>query len=110
VLLVGDSIKRHMDVSFDNMYDWEGIWEKEWGVNRTTNDNGETSRELPANAGSSLADFSTLKMDAIRSSEMSIHTRPTRRHYPCGGGVEYLHRDPASRRRRRNGTKKKAAP
>jgi hypothetical protein len=29
---------------------------------------------------------------------------------PCGGGVEYLHRDPASRKRRRNGTKKKAAP
>jgi hypothetical protein len=26
--------------------------------------------------------------------------------YPCGGGVEYLHRDPASRKRRRNGTKK----
>jgi hypothetical protein len=26
---------------------------------------------------------------------------------PCGGGVEYLHRDPASRKRRRNGTKKK---
>jgi hypothetical protein len=23
--------------------------------------------------------------------------------YPCGGGVEYLHRDPASRRRRRKG-------
>jgi hypothetical protein len=22
---------------------------------------------------------------------------------PCGGGVEYLHRDPASRKRRRNG-------
>jgi hypothetical protein len=22
---------------------------------------------------------------------------------PCGGGVEYLHRDPASRRRRRKG-------
>jgi hypothetical protein len=28
---------------------------------------------------------------------------------PCGGGVEYLHRDPASRKRRRNGAKK-AAP
>jgi hypothetical protein len=28
---------------------------------------------------------------------------------PCGGGVEYLHRDPASRKRRRNGTKQ-AAP
>jgi hypothetical protein len=26
--------------------------------------------------------------------------------YPCGGGVEYLHRDPANRKRRRNGTKK----
>jgi hypothetical protein len=25
---------------------------------------------------------------------------------PCGGGVEYLYRDPASRKRRRNGTKK----
>jgi hypothetical protein len=25
------------------------------------------------------------------------------RHNPCGGGVEYLHRDPASRRRRRKG-------
>jgi hypothetical protein len=28
---------------------------------------------------------------------------------PCGGGVEYLHREPASRKRRRNGTKN-AAP
>jgi hypothetical protein len=26
---------------------------------------------------------------------------------PCGGAVEYLHRDPASRKRRRNGTKKR---
>jgi hypothetical protein len=26
--------------------------------------------------------------------------------YPCGGGVEYLHRNPASRKRQRNGTKK----
>jgi hypothetical protein len=25
---------------------------------------------------------------------------------PCGGGVEYLHREPASHKRRRNGTKK----
>jgi hypothetical protein len=25
---------------------------------------------------------------------------------PCGGGAEYLHREPASRKRRRNGTKK----
>jgi hypothetical protein len=26
---------------------------------------------------------------------------------PCGGGVEYLHRESASRKRRRNGTKKR---
>jgi hypothetical protein len=28
--------------------------------------------QLPAHAGSSLADFSTLKMEAIRSSETSV--------------------------------------
>jgi hypothetical protein len=39
----------------------------------------------PADAGSSLADFSTLKMDAIRSSETSVHTRTTTRHVPENG-------------------------
>jgi hypothetical protein len=34
----------------------------------------------PAHAGSSLADFSTLKMEMICSSEMSVYTRSTRRH------------------------------
>jgi hypothetical protein len=36
----------------------------------------------PAHTGSSLADFSTLKMEAIRSSETSVKTRPTQRHIP----------------------------
>jgi hypothetical protein len=36
----------------------------------------------PAQADSSLADFSTLKMEAIRSSEKSVHTRSIRRHIP----------------------------
>jgi hypothetical protein len=40
----------------------------------------------PAHAGSSLADFllfsSTLKMEAIRSSEASVNTKSTRRHIP----------------------------
>jgi hypothetical protein len=36
----------------------------------------------PAHAGSSLADYSTLKMEAIRSSEISVHTRSTWRHIP----------------------------
>jgi hypothetical protein len=35
-----------------------------------------------AHAGSSIAEFSTLKMEAIRSSEMSVHIRSTRRHIP----------------------------
>jgi hypothetical protein len=38
-----------------------------------------------AHAGSSLADFSTLKMEAIRSSETSVHTRSIRRHIPEDG-------------------------
>jgi hypothetical protein len=40
------------------------------------------SLQPPACAGSSLANFSTLKMKAIRSSESSVHTRSTPRHIP----------------------------
>jgi hypothetical protein len=36
----------------------------------------------PAHVGFSLADFSTLKMEAIRSTETSVHIRSTRRHIP----------------------------
>jgi hypothetical protein len=39
----------------------------------------------PAHAGSSFADFSTLKMEAIRSSETSVHTRLKWRHIPEDG-------------------------
>jgi hypothetical protein len=42
-------------------------------------------------AGSSLADFSTLKMEAISSSETSVHTRTTRRHIP-ENGILHSHR------------------
>jgi hypothetical protein len=43
------------------------------------------SLQPPAQAGSSLANFSTLKMEAIRSSETLVHTRSTRRHIPEDG-------------------------
>jgi hypothetical protein len=43
----------------------------------------------PVHAGSSLADFSTLKIEAIRSSETSVHTRSTRRHIPENGILQY---------------------
>jgi hypothetical protein len=45
----------------------------------------------PAHAGSSLADFSTQKMEAIRSSETWVHTRSTRRHIP-EDGILHSHR------------------
>jgi hypothetical protein len=38
-----------------------------------------------SHAGSSLTDFSTLKMKAIRSYETSVHTRSTRSHIPDDG-------------------------
>jgi hypothetical protein len=41
--------------------------------------------------GSSLADFYTLKMEAIRSSETSIYTRSTLRHIP-EDGILHSHR------------------
>jgi hypothetical protein len=39
-------------------------------------------KEPPPDAGSPLADFSTLKMEAIRSSETSVNARSTQRHIP----------------------------
>jgi hypothetical protein len=48
-------------------------------------------KQPPTHAGSSLADFSTLKMEAIRSSETSVYTRSTRRHIP-EDGILHSHR------------------
>jgi hypothetical protein len=45
----------------------------------------------PTHAGSSLADFSIIKMEAINSSETSGHTRSTRRHIP-EDGIIHSHR------------------
>jgi hypothetical protein len=42
----------------------------------------EDSLQPPAHAGSLLADISTMKMEAIGSSETLVHTRSTRRHIP----------------------------
>jgi hypothetical protein len=53
---------------------------------------GYASRLLAtSHAGSSLADFYTLKLETIHSSETSIHTRSTRRHIP-EDGVLHSHR------------------
>jgi hypothetical protein len=48
------------------------------------NPRARNQRELqpPAQDGSSLADISTLKIEAIRSYETSVYTRSARRHVP----------------------------
>jgi hypothetical protein len=46
---------------------------------------------VAAQAGTSLADFSTLKMEAIRSYETSVHTRSTQRHI-SEEGILHSHR------------------
>jgi hypothetical protein len=45
----------------------------------------DVSDERIADAGSSHTDFSTLKMEAIRSSETSVHARYTRLQIPEDG-------------------------
>jgi hypothetical protein len=49
------------------------------------------SLQPPAHADSSLAKLSTLKMEAIRSSETSVHTRSARRYIP-EDGILHSHR------------------
>jgi hypothetical protein len=49
------------------------------------------SLQQPAHAGSSLTDFSTLKMEAIRYSETSVRTRSTWRNIP-ENGILHSHR------------------
>jgi hypothetical protein len=48
------------------------------------------SLQPPVHAGSSLADFSTLKIEARCSSETSVHTRSSRRHIPEDGILHSL--------------------
>jgi hypothetical protein len=65
-----------------------------WDVTRCrscVNRRFELSLQPPAHAGSSHADFSTVKMMAIRSSETPVHTRSTRRHI-SQDGILHRHR------------------
>jgi hypothetical protein len=48
--------------------------------------------QLPAQAGSSLADFSTLKMEAIQSSETSVQSTTSTRHHTPEDGILHSHR------------------
>jgi hypothetical protein len=59
-----------------------GMWRR---VDLVRTNVSEECMQPPARAGSCFADFSTLMMEAIRSSETSVHTRSTWRHIPEGG-------------------------
>jgi hypothetical protein len=52
---------------------------------------GSCNLQPPAHTGFSFTNFSTLKMEAILSSETSVHTRSTRRHIP-EDGILHSHR------------------
>jgi hypothetical protein len=55
---------------------------------------GNLSLQPPAEAGSPLADFSTLKMEAIRPSETSVIPGFTQRHIPEDDIPQlYLHKE-----------------
>jgi hypothetical protein len=58
-------------------------------VNRRSGGTYRLSLLPPAHAGSSLAFFSTLKMEAMRSSETSVHTRSPLRHIAEDGILIY---------------------
>jgi hypothetical protein len=67
---------------------WMG-WKSNWKEKESAALNVVHRLQPTSQAGSSLADFSTLKMEAICSSETSIHTRSTRCHIP-EDGILYL--------------------
>jgi hypothetical protein len=50
-------------------------------------------QQVAAHAGSSLVDFYTLKMEAIRSSETSVNKIFTRRNIPEDGILHCHHRE-----------------
>jgi hypothetical protein len=58
--------------------------------------NGSIARNNGITFGS--GDFSAVLAETIYRGPTAVTEEN-----PCGGGVEYLHRDPASRKRRRNG-------
>jgi hypothetical protein len=68
--------------------------------------------DLVRNAFSVLTKSTKVSTDTNKQPTFSMETRDyisgradknEGKSVPCGGGIEYLHRDPASRRRRRKG-------
>jgi hypothetical protein len=69
---------------------WTDVSEEQIGsIFSVENPRARKQREQVA-ASSSIEDFSTLKMEVIRSSETSVHTRSTRRHIPEDGILQHI--------------------
>jgi hypothetical protein len=60
-------------------------------VGKSASEEADCSQQPPAQTASSLAGFSTLKMEEIRSSETSVHARSTRCHIPEDGILHSHH-------------------
>jgi hypothetical protein len=61
------------------------------------------SKHVPAATNTQATIEELLEAMFSVGSAPRLYNEKPRPDYKCGGGVEYLHRDPASRRRRRNG-------
>jgi hypothetical protein len=68
-----------IEVTMKNAFLWDVAPCRSW-VNRSFGWTYRVQLQPPAHPGSSLANFSTLKMEAMRSCKTSVHTRYTRRH------------------------------
>jgi hypothetical protein len=84
------------DLRFSRRWLWRmpssGMWRR---VDLVWTDNSEEriavcGLQPPAHAVFSLADFSALKIEAIHSSETSVHTRFIRRHIPEDGILQLI--------------------
>jgi hypothetical protein len=71
---------------------WTDVWEESiayiFMVEKSASEEPTwigSSLQPPARPGPSLEDFSTLKVEKVRSSETSVHTRSTRHHNPEDG-------------------------
>jgi hypothetical protein len=72
-------------------------------LGRADNVRTECGLDLISSGYSPVAGFSEHGNEPSSSIKGRIFLDQLRDRSPCGGGIEYLHRDPASRRRRRKG-------
>jgi hypothetical protein len=84
-ILPGPSLEQEASLIWSKTANLHNIMSGTRRLSLSIQNNILIASEPLAHAGSSLADFSTLKMEAISSSETSVYTISTRRHIPEDG-------------------------